>query len=474
MGLLGAAVLLGLLGDVVFDGHPFGLNVALWTFAFVVALAALLRLGRIPLHQGRRLMVAPMLLFAGLMVWHDSPLLNAVNLFAIAGAVVIGALRRTGRPVAHAEVDDYVAGALTASAATLAGGVAFIQRDVPWDEVKRSVRSPRLTAVVRGVALGAPLLALFAALFAAADAVFQNLLSSAIPNLPHAVWQHVLIASVLAWGAAGLLRDLLAVREEDRVVSPRPAAPRIGVTELTIVLGSLNVLFLAFVLVQVRYLFGGRALVEGRIGLTYAEYARHGFFQLVTVAVLVLPLLLCVDAVSKSSSRAVRALSGGMVALVLVVMASALQRLWLYQQQFGLTELRIYTTGVVLWLAVVFVWLAITVLGGRRHLFAVGAVTAGFVATLAINVLNPDALIARTNLARPAVDAMYLGSLSDDAVPTLLARLPTADPSVRRDLAGALLRRPGTTGNWLSWNASRSRANDLLDAHRDELRKLAR
>ena len=114
-----------------------------------------------------------------------------------------------------------------------------------------------------------------------------------------------------------------------------------------------------------------------------------------------------------------RGLSGCLVALVGVVMASALQRLWLYQQQFGLTELRIYATGVVLWLAVVFVWLGVTVLRGRRHLFAIGAIVAGFAATLCINVVNPDALIARTNLDRPQVDVTYLGTLSDDALPAL-------------------------------------------------------
>lgn len=51
-------------------------------------------------------------------------------------------------------------------------------------------------------------------------------------------------------------------------------------------------LYLAFVLVEVRYFFGGSALVQATTGLTYAEYARRGFFQLFDVAVLVLPLLL--------------------------------------------------------------------------------------------------------------------------------------------------------------------------------------
>jgi hypothetical protein len=477
LGLLLAGVGLGLLGDVLFHGRALGVNAVAWAVAFVAALAVLLRLGNVPLHQGRRMMAAPLVVFALLLAWRDSPLLQAVNVFAIAGAVALGALRRTDRSVRHAGVDDYAAGMVTAGAATVLGAVQLMEREVPWQEFGRGIRGPRFTAVTRGFALGLPLLVVFGGLFVAADAVFQNLLASAVPALPHAWWQHVVLAVGIAWISAGLLRDLLATKEDERVLSVNAQAPRIGATEIAVALGALNLLFLAFVLVQLRYLFGGRGLVEAQVGLTYAEYARHGFFELVIAAVLVLPLLLAVDAMVRGTARqarAVRALSGCLVALVGIVMLSALQRLWLYQQTFGLTELRIYATGVVLWVAVVLGWLCVTVLRGRRDLFATGAVVAGFAATLCINIANPDALIARTNLARPNVDVAYLGGLSDDAVPTLVARLPSLDPPLRRALAARLLDRGATDGSVLSWNLSRNRAASTLAEHETRLRELAR
>jgi hypothetical protein len=477
LALCTGAVVLGLLADVLFDGRALGVNALAWVVAFVAALALLLRVGRIPLHQGRRFMAAPLVVFAALLAWRDSPLLQAVDLFAIAGAFAIGALRRMEKKLAHAQVDDYVAGALAAGAATMLGGVELMKLDVPWQELGRGVRGSRASAVARGVALGLPLLVLFGALFAAADAVFANLLSSAVPSVPNRWWLHLMIVAGIAWMSAGLLRDLLSTREDERVLSPRVSSPRLGATELAVALGIVDLLFLTFVLVQVRFLFGGRDLVEARLGLTYADYARHGFFELVVVAVLVLPLLLGADAVLKGTERQVRfvrGLSACLIGLVGVVMASALQRLWLYQQQFGLTELRIYATGVVLWLAVVFVWLGLTVLHGRRHLFAAGAIVAGFAATLCINIVNPDKVIARTNLSRPKVDVAYLGTLSDDALPTLLTRLPSLEPSLRRPLARALLSRSSSHESWLSWNASRRHAHSLLASHRAELQELAR
>src|ERR671932_2292135 len=95
LALVASAGVLGVLGDALFQGQPLGLNVLLWTVAFVLALSLLLWLARAPLHQGRRFMVAPLLVFAGLFVWHDSPVLTAANLLALAAAVALGALRRT-------------------------------------------------------------------------------------------------------------------------------------------------------------------------------------------------------------------------------------------------------------------------------------------------------------------------------------------------------------------------------------------
>jgi len=483
VGLLSGSLLLGVLGDFLFDGHPLGLNALLWAFAFVAVLAAQLRLGRVRLHQGRRWMAAPLLVFAAFLIWHDSPLLVAVNLLAVAGAVALGALRRTRRRPARAGVFDYASGLASAGFASVAGAIHLLQREVPWDEAGRSLRGTRAGAVGRGVAIGLPLVALFGGLFVAADAVFENLVVSALPTTVGWPWvRHTAILGAVAWASAGLLRDLVAEREAERVAGPATTAlrrlrRRLGVTEAVVVLAALDVLFLAFVLVQVRYLFGGSALVEARAGLTYAEYARHGFFELVGVAVLVLPLLLVVNAIVRGTPRQVRvtrALSAALVVLVFAVMASALERMWLYQREYGLTELRIYATGVILWLAVVFVWLGATVLRGRPRAFAVGALIAGFVASAAINVVDPDALIARTNVARPHLDAAYVGSLSDDAVPAIVARLPELSPPVRGMIARMLLHRQEAGGGLLGWNASRAHARAVLAEHRAELERYGR
>jgi len=141
----------------------------------------------------------------------------------------------------------------------------LLEKDVPWTGIGDRIRSRQSAAIGRGLALGLPLLLLFGGLFAAADAIFRSLLVGAVPDLRHS-WSHLLVAFGIGWLSAGLLRDLLATREEERVIAPAVVAIgrsklRVGTTEIAVALASVDVLFLAFVAVQLRYLFGGRGLV---------------------------------------------------------------------------------------------------------------------------------------------------------------------------------------------------------------------
>src|SRR5215212_8770735 len=117
-----------------------------------------------------------------------------------------------------------------------------------------------------------------------------------------------------------------------------------------------------------------------------------------------------------------------MVGLLFIVVASALQRMYLYTSIFGLTELRLYTTTFMIWISVVLVWFVLTVMRSRRDRFVFGALVAGLAAILAIKAMNPDALIASTNLDRlqqgKRFDPYYLTTLSADAVPVIVESLP--------------------------------------------------
>jgi len=321
-------------------------------------------------------------------------------------------------------------------------------------------------ALLRGLLLAIPFLLLFGALFMSADRVFAEIVTGLIPeaNLERFL-SHLFLIGLLTWLASGYLSGfVVGTRVRDRL-APLWSRPSLGIVETGTALALVDLLFAVFVLVQLRYLFGGSALVEVTPGLTYAEYAREGFAQIVVAAGLVLPLLLGCEwllrRVRPRDERVFRGLGGIQLFLLAVVIASALQRVRVYQEAYGLTESRFYGAAFLVWLLVLSGWFAATILRGRRDRFAPVALVSGVVLVGILLLLNPDERIARANLEHGGeVDVEYLASLSADAVPFLLETLPGLAPELRCTLEAELRRRwvPDGPGDWRNWNRAEVRA----------------
>jgi len=251
-----------------------------------------------------------------------------------------------------------------------------------------------------------------------------------------------------------------------------PDKPSLGIVEVGIPLGTLSVIFLGFVVVQARYLFGGEAVILETAGLTYAQYARGGFFQLITVATLLLPLLLgaewLLDTSRPGTVTRFRSLAIALLVLVGLIMLSALRRMQLYMDAYGLTEDRFYATAFMFWIGVVLALFSATVLRGMRNRFAFGMVTTGFATLAALNVVNPDAVIVRTNLARAEagarLDLEAVGRLHADAIPELVARAPAVLTAEQCEVFRATVDRlaPREAVDWRTWNLGRARARRAL------------
>lgn len=450
--VLGA--LTGLAGDALLGEAPLGPGLAVWML--VLAASASLLLRRRPVVAWGAVAVAA----AAGTAWRAAPPLRLLFLVVLVLAAAAVLLEARDRGFGRGRVGDHVGALLMVPALSAAGAAILLLRArLP----RAAAGGTRATALGRGVLLALPPLVVFTALFAAADPVFEQavtrLAAFGSDNLP----RHIVLTLVFGWIAAGLLGGL--VPERRRVPWRGVRLPRIGIEETSVVLGLVAVLFAGFVALQVSYLFGGRAFVESATGLTLAEYARRGFFELVAVAGLVLTLLLVLDAVApRGPGRWVfRSLAGVLVALVMVIIASAAYRLRLYTAEFGLTTDRLYGAAFLAWLAATPVWFAATVLRGPARPFASGAHVLTVAAVFGLALLNPDATVARINLDRDSdrpVDAAYLTTLSADAAPVVLSRLDRLDPGARCAAAERLERwtRPVRPDDWRVWNAARSRA----------------
>ncbi|MEU8250857.1 DUF4153 domain-containing protein [Nonomuraea sp. NPDC048916] len=354
------------------------------------------------------------------------------------------------------------------------GGVSVLLAlgPVPWflaKPLKKLTARRRVMPMLTALGITTVLLLVFGLLFTSADAVFASYVErlTATPDWVESLPMRIFLFAVGAVLLAAVV--LVALRPVSDPVGPevKVAVSRaIWLVPLTAV----NLLFLAFVAVQITALFGGDAWVLETAGLTYAEYARQGFFQLVVVSVFVLGIVAVAGGVLRTARRERWVLAGQLgvlCALTMVVLASALHRMNLYTDAYGLSRLRLSVQATVWWLGAVFVLVLLAGavrLAGRgsgwlpRTVVLVTAIGLG-----AFALVNPDLQVARTQVevrGITKIDSDYLGDLGAEAVPAL-DRLPEPQRScVLADVVRANgLDRPDP---WNGWNLARAQARDLL------------
>ncbi|MCX5611792.1 MULTISPECIES: DUF4173 domain-containing protein [unclassified Streptomyces] len=328
------------------------------------------------------------------------------------------------------------------------------------------VRKDRWLPVAKAVAVAVVLLLVFGTLFASADAAFADLLSGLTPDIsiedgPIRIVLF-LFGAFLALAAA---RAAAAPLRWDRI-KVAPGKPRSRV-EWALPLVVLNLLFAGFNAVQLAVLFGGYDKVLKSTGLTYAEYARQGFWQLLwatlfTLAVIALALRWAPRS-GAADRRFVRTVLGVLCALTLVVVASALRRMDLYVDAYGLTILRVSVAAMELWLGLVLVLIMAAGVFGARWLPRAVAGSAA-AAVLAFGLLSPDGMVAERNVARfeadGKIDLAYFQSLSADAVPAL-DRLPEPQRSCALRGIDEEISRAGDVP-WYAMSMGEHRARQIL------------
>lgn len=337
---------------------------------------------------------------------------------------------------------------------------------------------------LRGLVIALPIVTFFACLLASGDVIFNQKLGDflnlfSIENLPEYIFRFALIVicSLFLIGvflhAAFNSKDTKLVGEEKPVIKAF-----LGFTESTVVFASVAALFLIFVIIQFQYFFGGETNI-GVTGYSYSEYARRGFNELVTVAFFSLVMILGFSSATRRENewrrRIYSWLSVVLVALVLVILLSAYQRISLAIDWHGFSRLRFYPRIFLIWLGILLVTVvALEIFRKERH-FALATLLAslGFAASLVM--FNVDAAIVKHNVPRVLhgknLNVAHLASLSVDAVPALANEFYSDKyPEWVHEGLGAALtcylhKDPDeevTWANWASFDVSRWRAHITL------------
>lgn len=483
--ILSAGLLLGFAADQLLraDGDP-GVSALLLFGGLAAAVFVVARRSDSPLGTEAAVWTTVGVLCAAALVWRGSEITRFGTFIATCVAFTIPAFR-AGQPwLQRTGIADVIEAGVGAGLHAVFGSTRLMVRAPRGDaqvEPPPSAARSAVRTILRGALLAIVPLLVFGALFISADRVFASIVGDVFRIDLGLLGSHLLLTAILSWLVCGYLVGVSSGTRLDALRRLQPARPTLGRTELAIALGLVDVLFLAFVLVQFRYLFGGGAMVELTPGLTYAEYAREGFFQLVAAVGLAIPWLLVTHALLDDRDPRARTMflsfAGVQLVLLFAIVASAVQRMLAYQNAYGLTEDRIVMTAILCWLTIALLWYGVTVFSGRRERFIFGVIVSAYLTLGTLLVINPAAMVARHNLDHMAtlgeLDAEYLARLGSDAAPVLVARMDALPPAAQCVIATSLLRRwgPSVTTDWRTFNWSEHTARSRVAEHVDALQR---
>ncbi|MCQ3937460.1 MAG: hypothetical protein DPW18_10495 [Chloroflexi bacterium] len=483
---------LGWLFDFLFWENSPGVNFAIfWTAGLLAAFYLLLSEGLRP-HRSALYLIPLFGFFAAVTFIRAEPMTTFLAYtFTMLTLTILAGTYLGGRWTQYS-LADYFAKLLGLTGSMIARPIAFTT-EVHKAQAEAGVKPPRYNfmPILRGLVIALPVVAIFAALLASADVVFGQRLEDFIElfkleKLPEYIFRLIYIL-VIGYALAGVMLHASSESKDEKLIGiDKPVvAPFLGFIEAVIVLGSVVALFAVFVVIQFQYFFGGAANINVE-GYTYSEYARRGFGELVAVAFFSLMMLFTLNVITKRETETRRRIYSGLgvalVALLLVMLVSAYQRLTLYELAYGFSRLRTYTHIFLVWIGLLLVATIALEILRRERMFAFAMLLASFGFAASLPILNADAFIVNQNIRRELngnavedLDSQYFIQLSDDAIPPLVAALqtPTLPDSVHQKVAAALacIRYQRGSGNrddsWQSFHFARLNADNALASVKD-------
>lgn len=447
------------IGVVLEVGLRGGLNNAAVTLAVALTVRLLWADERLAQREARTIAAASLVPALFLAV-RASPWLAWSNAMAVAALLLVAVVHARQGSILDSTPMQVVQHGISG----LAHGVAATLRSLA--PAASSDQRGRFVRLSRALVVAVPVVFVLVALLASADAVFASMLKPEVdagPVVGHAVLTMLLASLVVALVSATSHEDSKPTRHD-----------RFGVIETSTMLGLVGGVLALFVASQLVALTdaGDRSIESA--GLTPAEYARSGFFQLCLATGLVLAFLAVVRALADPPalrSRVVVVLGAAVPSLALGLVIVSLRRLALYDEAFGLTMLRLWAVGTAIWMGTVLIMTAARNLGvgsGRRWLLA-GSGVAALVLVIVANLSNPEALVARHNLGRAndgaQLDPGYLATLSDDAVPVITYALEDGTDLTRRVQLRIALRCGDDRRGVATLNRAARRAAALREEH---------
>jgi hypothetical protein len=432
--LLACSVLLGVLFDILFFKKSLGLSYLLFVLAFYAAFLGLLHHKiAFKLTFGWFLTI-PILALSSTYFIFSNLFFGTLN-FLLLPVLIVGQTLLITRENKYKWfdvrfLDDIVNGIFTRTFCHI--NKLFALNLGSLNPTKSDKKQEVVKKILIGLLISLPLLLVIILLLASADLVFSHYFEQIINwfknlNLGDFIAQVLLffIITLLSFSYLwSFLKSKKTIQDESSVIrleSKTMLDPVITITVLSLV----NFVYLIFILIQFAFMFTSKNTLPPNI--TYAQYARKGFFELLTVTLINFTILLIGITFkpkdSKATDKVMKILHSLLVVFTMVILVSAYKRMSIYEAAFGFTYLRVLTHSFMMVLFVLFLVALYKIWVDRISLLK-SYIVVSLIAYMVINFINIDSLITARNIERyhttGDLDTHYLTKLSYDSIPALV------------------------------------------------------
>ena len=355
--------------------------------------------------------------------------------------------------------------------------------DVLFKQEENTEKPQRTKKIVRALVITIPIVLIVVILLASADSIFSNLFSGLGEILNQFIGNEsfpetlarIIVAFMFFMYMAGFLHNIFESKpanDEQSLVNKKHK--KIDNLTVYMMLTVLNIVYFIFCTIQIIYLFTKAGMPNN---ISYAEYARQGFFQLMLVSFINFALLFWIHSREKQMSKFIIILEILMEVFTQIIIISAFYRMFLYEQAFGYTYLRLFVYFI---LAAEFIFMisVIAYTTGKKINLLQSGLIIGTVLYIAINYMNVDAVIAKNNINRyftnteKEIDFYYLMSnTGTDAIPEIKKLLNTDDTKLKTRVEMYLWKKKidlNSEESWMEFNISRQNARKSLKDIKDE------
>lgn len=470
--LLGITFVMMLTGDYLLRATPFGINIALWgALLYWGAITAAVRCSPGAVPRAAWIFFGLAGAFMLLPALRDAASVKYLGLCASVVCFLYGITIAHGFRWTDVGLVEFLARGIDGIRFMLEWGLQSPVHFAP--PAPDSTRADTIKGVLRGALLAVPFLAIFGYLFSSADPRFLQLPKFSFEDIaPHLI---VLLATGLfTW----VVVVAVATRSAQRSVRgfDHDSTLQLGAIEVTTATGLIASLFFVFGASQATYLYGGVEYLRNTQGLTAADYARQGFYEMVIAAGIALCVVYFFDWLTRNDTatrrRNLHWTLRSLLVLIVSLLVSAVHRMLIYVDLFGLTEARLQTLVIIGGLAALILWCEGTVLRNHRERFGAGMLAITLAGVVVFAALNPHARITRVNAARAlegkAFDVKHLSDLSQDAIPAACELWEKIQGGEQEPYAGMLMQYLAHTRSniaardWRSWNLGHHRAQAAL------------